>query len=228
ALKPAKSLMFVGHYGPAAAVAHRRLRLWHCFVAVQLLDILWAPLVLLGVEKVRITPHYTASNHFDLYYMPFSHSLVMAVFWSIAATVVYYVLRRGAGWIGAAVIGALVFSHWALDFLMHKPDLALWFGGPKVGLALWDHRPISFGLEMGLFILGMGVYWTQSAARNFLGRILPAFVIVLGIAAQVFGNWGPPPASASEAALSAIVAYAIFAGFAATIDATRAPRPVIS
>ncbi len=46
--------MFIGHYGPAAAIAGERVKLWHGFTAVQFLDILWAPLVLMGVEKVRI------------------------------------------------------------------------------------------------------------------------------------------------------------------------------
>jgi hypothetical protein len=217
-------LMFVGHYGPAAALAHRRLRLWHCFVAVQFLDILWAPFILLGIEKARIEPHFTASNHFDLYFMPYTHSLVMALFWSAAAALVYRLLRGSAGWTGALLIGALVFSHWLLDFLMHKPDLALWFGGPKVGLSLWDHRPIAFGLEVGLYVGGMGIYWARTAARNFAGAVLPPLVIVLGVAAQVFGNWGPPPGSANEAAMTAIVAYGLFAAVAAAIDATRGSR----
>ena len=135
--------MFIGHYGPAAAIAGDRVKLWHGFVAVQFLDILWAPAVLLGVEHVRIVERFTASNHFDLYDMPYTHSLIMAVFWSVVAGVVYRVLRHKAGAAGAVLIGALVFSHWLLDFITHKPDLALWFGGPKVGLGLWENRPLA-------------------------------------------------------------------------------------
>ena len=74
--------MFVGHYG-MSFVAKRSdgaIPLWVLFLAVQLLDVVWAPLVLLGVEKVRIVPGYTATNPLDLYYMPYTHSLVAALF----------------------------------------------------------------------------------------------------------------------------------------------------
>ena len=76
--------MFVGHY--AVSFAARRvdasIPLWVLFIAVQLLDLAWAPLVMLGVEKVRIVPGFTATNPMDLYYMPYTHSLVAALLWS--------------------------------------------------------------------------------------------------------------------------------------------------
>ena len=73
--------MFVGHYSVAFAVKSDRnkIPLWVLFVAVQLLDFLWAPLVLVGIERVRIVPGITASNPLDLYYMPYTHSLVGAL-----------------------------------------------------------------------------------------------------------------------------------------------------
>jgi hypothetical protein len=48
--------MFVGHYGMgfAAKRVAPTIPLWALFIAVQLLDVLWAPLILLGIEKVRI------------------------------------------------------------------------------------------------------------------------------------------------------------------------------
>ena len=89
--------MFVGHYGVAFAVRSERnqIPLWVLFVAVQLLDFLWAPFVLLGIEKVRMVPGITATNSLDLYYMPYTHSLVGALFWSGLACVLYRV-----GWGG--------------------------------------------------------------------------------------------------------------------------------
>ena len=78
--------MFVGHYGVAFAVKtpRNKIPLWVLFVAVQLLDFLWAPFVLLGIEKVRFVPGITATNALDLYYMPYTHSLIGALFWSAA------------------------------------------------------------------------------------------------------------------------------------------------
>ena len=59
--------MFVGHYGVsfAAKGIDGSVPLWVLFLAVQLLDVVWAPLVLLGVEKVRIVPGFTATNPLD-------------------------------------------------------------------------------------------------------------------------------------------------------------------
>ena len=70
--------MFVGHYGVAFAVKtpRNKIPLWVLFVAVQLLDFLWAPFVLLGIEKVRFVPGITATNALDLYYMSYTHRLI--------------------------------------------------------------------------------------------------------------------------------------------------------
>src|SRR5436190_21782357 len=48
--------MFVGHYSVAFAVRteQNKIPLWALFVAVQFLDYIWATLVLLGIEKLRV------------------------------------------------------------------------------------------------------------------------------------------------------------------------------
>ena len=64
-----EAAVFVGHYGVSFAARARgfAIPLWVLFIAVQLLDVVWAPLVLLGVESLRILPGITASNPLDLY-----------------------------------------------------------------------------------------------------------------------------------------------------------------
>src|SRR5437660_1655543 len=107
--------MFVGHYGIAYAAkkADPSLPLWLLFLAVQLLDVLWAPFVLLGIERVRIVPGITASNPLDLYYMPYTHSLLAALLWSAGALVAYRLAKSGpAARRAALVIGIAVLSHW--------------------------------------------------------------------------------------------------------------------
>lgn len=212
--------MFVGHYGPAAAVANNKVKLWHGFIAVQFLDILWAPFILLGVEHVRIVENFTASNHFDLYHMPYTHSLAMAVFWSFFAGFLYRLWRKDGG----VMIGLLVFSHWVLDFITHKPDLELWFGGPKVGLGLWDNRPLAVSAEFALMTLGLGIYLARTQAKGAMGRFAPFVLFALLAAGQLYGNFGPPPAGANEAAQSAIAAYLVFAALAAWTGAARTQK----
>src|SRR5438132_13663513 len=87
--------MFVGHYGVsfAAKRGDGTIPLWVLFVAVQLLDVSWSLFVFFGIEKVRIVPGITASNPLDLYYMPYTHSLVAALLWSLGAYVAYRAIR---------------------------------------------------------------------------------------------------------------------------------------
>jgi hypothetical protein len=119
--------MFVGHYGPSFAIKaiQHPIRLWVLFIAVQLLDVGWSVLVFLGVEKVRIVPGITASNPLDLYYMPYTQSLVAAFAWAVAGIMLCRLLLGVRDWSASIWIGGAVFSHWVLDFLVHRRDLPL-------------------------------------------------------------------------------------------------------
>jgi membrane-bound metal-dependent hydrolase YbcI (DUF457 family) len=144
--------MFVGHYGVsfAAKRSAASVPLWVLFIAVQLLDVAWAPLVLVGVEKVRIVPGITASNPLDLYYIPYTHSLVAALLWSAGALVIYRLTMPGARTAAGLAVAGAVFSHWVLDFIVHRPDLPLYDNADKVGLGLWNLPALAFALWSSL------------------------------------------------------------------------------
>lgn len=201
--------MFVGHYG-VSFVAKRNddsIPLWVLFLAVQLLDVVWAPLVLLGVEKVRIVPGFTATNPLDLYYMPYTHSLVAALLWSVAAAAAYRRLGRSATVHASLLVGAAVFSHWVLDFVVHRPDLPLFDDSAKVGLGLWNRPVLGFGLEAAVLLGGVALF-----LRHRLGRRLPLAVFSLVmLAIQAYISFGPPPASDVSSAVTALGAYVVFA-----------------
>ncbi|PYL72520.1 MAG: hypothetical protein DMF22_03995 [Verrucomicrobia bacterium] len=163
--------MFVGHYGVAFAVRSERnqIPLWVLFVAVQLLDFLWAPFVLLGIERVRMVPGITATNSLDLYYMPYTHSLIGALVWSALAFLVYKVASRTK--VGAALIVALaVFSHWILDLIVHRPDLAIYDDTLKVGFGLWNYRGIEFVLEIGILLCDPRRRYSHLSQKKRFGR----------------------------------------------------------
>src|SRR5215475_6404380 len=89
--------MFVGHYSVAFAIKSEknRIPLWVLFLAVQFLDYIWATLVLLGIEKLRVIKGFTAGSMLDSYFHPYSHSLPMSIIWSIfAALLCWGVCRR--------------------------------------------------------------------------------------------------------------------------------------
>lgn len=115
--------MFLGHHGAsfAAGAADRRRSLWFLFVAAMLVDGPWAVLVLLGVEKLSLVPGITASDPLDLYDMPYTHSLGAAVAWSALAFTATRVWLGSAATRSAVIVALVVFSHWALDFVVHRP-----------------------------------------------------------------------------------------------------------
>jgi len=103
-------------------------------LAAQFIDLLWPIFLLLGLEHVRIAPGITKVSPFDFYDYPISHSLLMVMVWSGVLGGLYYAFRRYPR--GVWIIALAVLSHWVLDFIVHRHDLPLWPGGPRVGLGL--------------------------------------------------------------------------------------------
>ena len=215
--------MFVGHYGVAFAIKAARpaTPLGLLFVAVQLVDIAWAMLVLLGIEKLRIVPGITASNPLDLFYMPYTHSLTAAVLWTGVASVLCKPLPGVRTWPGAAWVGLAVLSHWVLDWLVHRPDLPLYGDAMKVGLGLWNHPAIALLLEAFLLFGAILVYMQRTTAVDVIGRFGPLVLGIVMLVIQCYVFFGPPPASPNAAALTALAAYAVFAALVIGLDRRR-------
>lgn len=217
--------MFIGHYGVsfAAKRGEKTIPLWTLFLAVQLLDVFWGAFVLLGIERVRIVPGITASSPLDLYYMPYTHSLVAAVLWSVGAYIAYRLIRAFSGSHRAALLVALaVFSHWVLDLIVHRPDLPLWDDAPKVGLGLWNYPAPAFLLEIAVLFGGMLLYLRSTTATTRLGRFgMPVFGVIM-VVVQAVAFFGAPPPSDRAAAIEALVFYAAFAAVAGWLDRQRA------
>ena len=201
--------MFVGHYSVsfAAKTAEKRIPLWLLFIAVQFIDVLWSIFVLLGIEKVRIVPGITASNALDLYYMPYTHSLLGVLFWSALAFVVCQFVPALRGRRTGLILASAVFSHWILDLIVHRPDLALYDSVGKMGFGLWNYRGAAFTLEMAVLLCGAAMLYRNAVHR---GRLI-GFVIFLA-ALQVFGTFFfPPPPSDHAAAMTALLSYVVLA-----------------
>jgi hypothetical protein len=204
--------LFVGHYSVsfAGSAAERRLPLWLLFIAVQFLDVMWAIFVLLGIEKVTIVPGFTASSPLDLYYMPYTHSLLGAIGWSVLAFLICQLFPRLRGKRTGLIVAGAVFSHWVLDLIVHRPDLALYDSQHKMGFGLWNYRVPAFILEISLLVGGAALYLS---GRSHKGRII-GFVCVL-VLVQIVGTFFfPPPASDRAEAFTAISFYFLFAAVA--------------
>ncbi|HSE63434.1 MAG TPA: hypothetical protein VLG15_07450 [Thermoanaerobaculia bacterium] len=217
--------MFVGHYGASYAIRAARpaIPLWLLFIAVQLIDVVWALLVLVGIEKARIVPGITASNPFDLYYMPYTHSLVAAIVWAMAATAACRSRPRFRTGTAAIWVGVAVFSHWVFDFVVHRPDLPLYDDTMKMGLGLWNFPVIAFALEAALLFGGMALYLRKTTSVDAVGRFGPATFGIIMLAIQAWIFFGPPPASPAAAAVTALVSYVAFAALVRWLDGRREP-----
>ncbi len=183
----------------AASRLEPRLRLGTAFVASQLPDALWPYFLLAGVEKVAIAPGDTAVTplRFDSY--PWSHSLLMVAAWGIALGLL--VARKAKP--AMAMVALLALSHWLLDAASHRPDMPIvpW-GGPKVGLGLWNSLPLTIAVESTLFLAALAYYVRGRAASLGIGfwSLIAALAVVY--ASNLFG---PPPPSVNAIALSMVV-----------------------
>jgi hypothetical protein len=210
--------MFVGHYGPSfagkALDKDQRIPLWLLFLAVQFVDVLWAIFVLLGIEKVRIVPGITAASPLDLYYMPYTHSLVGALGWSLFAFLLCQLFPKLRGGRSGWIVAAAVFSHWVLDLVVHRPDLTLYSGVFRMGFGLWNYRVLSFILEMLVLFAGAALY-ARTAPRK--GKVI-IFVAALAVIQFVATFAFPPPPSDRNAAITALFFYLLLALIAAWVE----------
>ena len=199
--------MFVGHLAVAlgAKSVEPRVPLPAAVAAAFGLDLLWPLLLLLGLETVRVHPGDTAFTNlaFDAY--PWSHSLVLVVGWSVLA---WLLARRVLGSPRVAVVlGVLVFSHWPLDAVVHRPDLPLWPGGPLAGLGVWNSVAGTIAVEGSLLAAGLWMYARATARRDGTGRWALVAMTALCVGIWITQPWSPPPPSATAVAVGALVLW---------------------
>jgi len=229
--------MFVGHYSVAFAAKSEKnkIPLWVLFIAVQFLDYIWATLVLLGIEKVRVIKGFTAGSMLDSYFHPYSHSLIAAIAWSGVAALGYWAISsrhpesfRGYRASAALIVGLAVFSHWILDLIAHPRDLAIYDNKWKVGFGLWNYRDPEFALEIALLGFGIVLY----LARNVMLAIRKTAVIAFGIAlvvVQVGDTYVPRTPLTDKATVEGVwVFYTLFVVMAFFLEKIEKRRQINS
>jgi len=214
--------MFIGHFGVALAAKKvaPRPSLGTLALAALLADGLWPIFLLLGWEKVEIVPGITAVTPLLFVSYPWTHSIVAAAVWAALLGGGYYALRRDGN--GAAWIGALVLSHWVLDFASHRPDMPLFLDGPKVGLGLWNSLPATLFVEFALFGTGAWIYATSTQARDRVGTFAFGTLVATLAAIYLASVFGPPPPSVEALAMSGLLGW-LFIVWAYWIDRHREP-----
>ena len=172
----------IGHFslGLAAKPVAPRVPLGVLLLATWILDVLAIVFGFAGIERGGGAG------------LPWSHGLFMSAIWSVVAALLAARIWRDH--CAGVVVGLLVFSHWALDFVSHpipfssfswrswqwsyghplSSDLPLLFGSsPKVGLGLYNSISAveATALEFGMFILGAAVYTTYVVRKKKAGAV---------------------------------------------------------
>jgi hypothetical protein len=154
--------MLAGHFGLAAIVKSRepQVPLWALMLSTQLLDVLFVPMVALGYESFTPVAGTNAGYGELVFRADYTHSLVGALAISLVAMLVAMIpwgRRNGL------IIGAVVFSHWVLDLLVHRGDMPILPGDagglPRLGLGLWTIPWLSIVLELILVLAGAYLYY---------------------------------------------------------------------
>ena len=205
--------MFIGHFamGFGAKKFAPQVSLGILFLACQLADLIWPNLVLLGIETLSIKPGITVMTPLDFSSYPYSHSLLALVIWAAIFAALYLVLSR-SGTRAAVVIAALVFSHWVLDALSHRPDMPVAFGDtPKIGMGLWNYPLVAVPVELLLFGVGVWFYSQSTKPMNRKGSVGLWVLVVFLLVIYVANIFGPPPPSPAAVAWSAQAMWLIVA-----------------
>ena len=153
--------MITGHFGLAAGVKKLapRLPLWALLLATFWLNIIFILLSMLGVESFApVDPSHPAYGEVIINAF-YTHSLVGAILISVITGWFAHLRWKKEGGI---VIGMVVFSHWLLDLLVHRPDLPILPGNigdlPFLGFGLWNRPLLSGIIELVLALGGAFLY----------------------------------------------------------------------
>ncbi|VAV95610.1 hypothetical protein MNBD_ALPHA01-965 [hydrothermal vent metagenome] len=216
--------MFIGHYAAGFALksVEKKASLGMLFIAVQLVDYLFFVFAPLGIEKFRLVENFTAINHFDLYFYPYTHGLLASFLW---AALIYGLWRKAVGNVRLALVMALaVLSHWFTDLIVHVPDLPLLLDdSPKVGFGLWNNFMATVVVEVLLLVGALVLYLRSTTATGVMGKYAMTIFVALmvGLYIMVVNMPFDPNATVMEASVMGLVVFTLFTAVAFWLDRYR-------
>jgi membrane-bound metal-dependent hydrolase YbcI (DUF457 family) len=215
-------MMLIGHFA-AGLVAKRiepNISLGTFVLAAMFADFLWCFFMLAGMEHIEIGSGLGAANYVNADNIAFSHSLITDVIWGALFAAIYYLSRRNRR--GALVLFTVVFSHWVLDFIAHKPDMPLAPGVQTFfGLGLWTSIPLTLVAEGGFWLLALALYIRVTQPNSRIGIII--FWSVAGFLTLAWYNniAGPPPNNPSAMGVSSLIFFSLVVGWSYWMNRVR-------
>jgi membrane-bound metal-dependent hydrolase YbcI (DUF457 family) len=164
-------------------------------LATVWLDIVFLPLLLLGVETIKDAPGTNGGYGNNIIHAEYTHSFVGAI---VLAIVLGAVAAHWWGQRAGVVLAAVAFSHWLLDLIVHRADMPILPGNlgdlPLLGLGLWRVPIASAIVELALILIGAYLYWqaaeqiarsggraAEQQARFVAGLLVVAGIITLAV-----------------------------------------------
>ena len=157
--------------GFAAKKYAPRIPLIVFLIAAYAIDLIYFIFLALGID--------------NLDYDPWSHSLLMAVIWSVSGGLITLLFSKKFR--SGLVIALVVFSHWILDIIVWD-NVPLFFdktlrigfglynriGFSLMGLKLDSGTAIAAAIEMGMLVMGLIIYFLYLRKLQKEKRVLPA------------------------------------------------------
>lgn len=164
-LQRRESAMVVGHFaiGMAMKAAKPDVPAWPIMIGVGFIDILFGFFTVLGIDRVTANLGAGPYLFFDLTYIDWDHSLLMAIVWSLVWGALFLKNRTVAIFAAAAA-----FSHFLADWPLHQPDLALYPNSiVHFGAGLWAKLGITSWVLEGIFTAVLAAFvWRANARRG--------------------------------------------------------------
>jgi membrane-bound metal-dependent hydrolase YbcI (DUF457 family) len=179
--------MYAGHFAVGLAMKARQpsAPTWALLLGTGLLDVLFGIFVMLGIERVTMTPH--VGQGFSLDFIDWSHSLLMSFVWSLVYCALFW--RRGRA--VAFMLAFAVFSHFLLDLPMHPHDLALWpYAAMHLGLGFWTRLPVGWWwFELAVIAAGCCYYVASARRKKTFGGHAPWACAVILLLHMLNSPW---------------------------------------
>jgi hypothetical protein len=179
-------------------------------LSVQLMELLWVALNLLGIERTTTEPVVRSVSDIHLAFIPYSHSVGMSLGFAFVAWAILSLLFHRPVLGLAVALG--VTSHLVLDLITHARDIAIAPGleNVKLGLGLYSALPLgAFILEL---LYGIFCWWVYKG-----GKMLLAVIVLFNAAnLSILSPAVPGPESLLANRPTAIVLF-IFAQIVVTL-----------
>jgi len=192
--------MFIGHFGVGfgAKALAPRTSLGSLFLAAQFIDLLWPPLLLAGVERVRIAPGWTRVTPLDFEHYPVSHSLLCRdrMGSDVCLGVLVCFPPAGCSRLGAGSCESLAARRGC-----SPSGLPLYPGSSyQVGLGLWSSTAGTLAVELPAFACGLWLYLRATVASDAIGRWAAWGLVGYLLSIYIANLFGSPPPSVTALA----------------------------